>query len=196
LQKPRHISAGILCGRDAFIVLVNVTDIPPDANRLATRNDHVRAEQEVEQRVERMHRASPPLCDDSGSHFALEEPVVCKGHETGAIDQCFHLGSDVAEIDRRTQDYAVSSGHLLDAVVDDVVVEHASAVPVFKAFHAGCAPPNPLACKLDQFGLNTFVFEFLEYASDQDSSVAVLSSASVDGDNLCHSTTPNGGERN
>jgi len=186
LQEPRQVCACISCLADAFVVLVDVSDIPPDANRLSAGNDHVLAEQEIAQRIERVGRTIPPLCNDCSPPFALEKPVVCHRYEANPINKCLHFRSHVGEIDWGAQNNPVSYGHLFDAVVYNIVIEHAAPVFVFNALHASGAPADILTRKLNQFGTNVFVFEFLKHDPDQNGSVAVLSWASVDSDNLCY----------
>lgn len=113
-----------------------------------------------------MSCARPPLRDYGRPPHAREEPVVCEGHEPCPIDERLHLRRHIGEIDWRTQYDPVSRGHLLDVFVDYIVVEDAPPVSVFKAFHARCAAADRFAGKLNQFGLNAFVFEFLEHVSN------------------------------
>jgi hypothetical protein len=175
-EQPGHVLAEGLHGAEGFFVLLDFAFVAADADVLVTRagDDHLADEEEVVERVEGVHGAGPADRHHGRAHLALEHVVVGPGDEAGPVDQGFHLGGHVGEVGGRGEDDAVGGPHLLDAGVDDVVIEDALLILVLEALAAGGAAVDVLACQLDQFRFDAFFLQFGEDPPDQDGRVAVL----------------------
>ena len=130
--------------------------------------------------VKSMDRAAPSHRQHCGARFPTEDIPVGLGHQAGPIDQGLHFRGNVRHIDRRAQDDSVRLGHLLDTVIDDVILDDTAPVLVAVTPVTGQAAVDRLATELDQLGLDAFPLELIKDLTDEDRSVPVAAGASIE----------------
>jgi hypothetical protein len=117
--------------------------------------------------VEHMDASRPPCRNYRRSHFPGEEAAVCHRDEARTVDEGLCLCGDIGKVRRRSDQDAVGSNHLFDALVDDVVIKDAPLVLVRKALPACRAPVHLLAPDMDQFSPHPLVFQDPEHLIQQ-----------------------------
>jgi hypothetical protein len=114
----------------------------------------------MEHGIDDMVCTGPPYRRCGGCNLAPEETSVCPGNDAGPVDQDFHLGRDVEEVDRRVGDDPVGRDHPLAAIVEDIVVEDAPPVRVLETAPAVRASADRPPADPDEFRGDALVLEF------------------------------------
>jgi len=108
-----------------------------------------------------------------------QHAAVDPGDVEGPVEKRFHRSADGREMDRGTEDDAVGPLHLLDPVIDLVVLD-AALVFVLEALAAGEAASDRLVADVNDLGLDPGLLQFVGHHPDGMEGIAVLVGTAVE----------------
>ena len=122
--------------------------------------------------------------DHRRADFAVELAAIDAGDESGPVNQCLDLRSDVGKVGGGSDDDAIGMAHLLDPLIHGIGLANTAPVRVVDAFHAGHAAAHAMPADLDHLGLDAGLVERLEDSLDECGGVAVAAGTTVEGDDV------------
>lgn len=130
--------------------------------------------------IDRRHTSGTTYCGNSHAQFVFQYSRIGSSDNAASVQQCFHSGGNICRINRRTENYPVSSNHFAKYLSKTVFAEYTIAFAFTGKTSTAWLYID--ICQLNKLGFNSFLIQFFKYDADYDCRVAIFPCAAVNAD--------------